>query len=401
MIGQVVNSNAAWIGEVLTEIGIEVCRNMTIADRSQVIKSILAECAGRAELVIITGGLGPTRDDITKKALAEYFGSKLVKSEEALQGIRELLGSRGVKMNALNEEQAMVPDNCILLPNRFGTASGMWFSKGGTEFISLPGVPYEMKAMMTGAVLPRLRDAHALPAIIHKTLLVQGIPESHLSDRLGAFEDQLPENVKLAYLPSPGRVRLRLTGIGEDNDTIGKTIDIEAEKLRKSIPGENFYGYNEEQLERVVGKLLKEKGCTLALAESCTGGTIAQMITSVPGSSEYFLGSVVAYSNDIKQKVLGVKLETLKQFGAVSEDVVRQMAEGVLKVYGADYAIATSGIAGPDGGSPEKPVGTTWIAVASMEGIVSKVYHFGEHRGRNIQKASMTGLNMVRMFISG
>ena len=212
LIGQVVNSNAAWIGEAMTGIGIEVSRNMTIADRGEDIRSALKESSERADLVIITGGLGPTRDDITKKVLAEFFSSKLVKSEEALQGIRELLGSRGVNMNPLNEEQAMVPDNCDLLPNRFGTASGMWFSKDGTEFISLPGVPYEMKAMITGHVLPRLRDEFSLPAIEYKTILVQGIPESHLASSLEEFEDQLPSNVKLAYLPSPGRVRLRLTG---------------------------------------------------------------------------------------------------------------------------------------------------------------------------------------------
>ena len=400
LIGQVVNSNAAWIGEVLTGIGVEVNRNIAIADNAEEIKSSLKECSLRAELVIITGGLGPTRDDITKKALAEYFGSTLVKNTEALRAIKELLGNRGVNMNPLNEEQAVLPDNCIILPNRFGTASGMWFSKNGTEFISLPGVPYEMKAIITGSVLPRLRDEYSLPSIIYKTLLVQGIPESHLSESLSEFEDQLPGNVKLAYLPSPGRVRLRLTGIGEDEQILYPIIEKGAMKLRNILPEENFYGFDDERIEQVIGKLLKGKGKKLALAESCTGGSIAQMITSVPGSSEYFLGAVVAYSNDIKEKILGVKSGTLIQFGAVSEDVIRQMAEGVLRVYGADYAIATSGIAGPDGGSPSKPVGTTWIAVASKEKTISKVFHFGEHRGRNIQKASLTGLNMLRLFIS-
>jgi nicotinamide-nucleotide amidase len=400
LIGQVVNSNAAWIGEMLTGIGIEVNRNMAIPDLGEEIKSALEESASRSELVIITGGLGPTRDDITKKALAEYFGSTLVKNEVALLAIKDLLGSRGVNMNPLNEEQAVLPDNCIILPNRFGTASGMWFSKNGTEFISLPGVPYEMKAIITGSVLPLLRDKYSLPSIIYKTLLIQGIPESHLAESLSEFEDQLPVNVKLAYLPSPGRVRLRLTGIGEDEQVLYTIIDKQTEKLRNIIPKEKFYGFNDEQLEQVIGTLLKEKGNKLALAESCTGGTIAQMITSVPGSSEYFLGAVVAYSNDIKERILGVKAETLNQFGAVSDDVIRQMAEGVLKVYGADYAIATSGIAGPDGGSSSKPVGTTWIAVASKEKTISKVFHFGEHRGRNIQKASLTGLNMLRLLIS-
>ena len=401
LIGQVVNSNAAWIGEVLTGIGIEVIRNMAIADKAEEIRSALDECSSRAGLVIITGGLGPTRDDISKNVLAEYFGSSMEKSEEALQSIREFLGRRGVNMNSLNEEQAMVPGNCTLLPNRFGTASGMWFTKDGTEFISLPGVPYEMKAMITGSVLPRLRDAYSLPSIIHKTLLVQGIPESHLADSLSEFEDQLADNIKLAYLPSPGRIRLRLTGMSDDKQAISSAIEKEIEKLQKIIPGDNFYGFDDEQLEQVIGVHLKNKGYKLALAESCTGGTIAQMITSVPGSSAYFLGSLVAYSNEIKEKLLGVEQESLVQSGAVSETVVRQMAEGILKLYKADYSIATSGIAGPDGGTPEKPVGTTWIAVASKHQTNSRVYHFGEHRGRNIQKASMTGLNMLRMLIQG
>jgi nicotinamide-nucleotide amidase len=277
----------------------------------------------------------------------------------------------------------------------------MWFSKDGTEYISLPGVPYEMKAIMTGHVLPRLRDTYALPSILHRTLLVQGIPESHLAGSLEGFEDQLPDQVKLAYLPSPGRVRLRLTGRGEDPEEVKTRLEEQSEKLRACIPHENFYGYDDEQLERLVGRLLMEKKSTLATAESCTGGTIAQLITSVPGSSAYFLGSVVAYANEIKESILGVDHESLLEHGAVSEQVVRQMAEGVRKVYGADYSIATSGIAGPDGGTPQKPVGTTWIAVSSGESTVAEIYQFGEHRGRNIQKASLTGLNMLRGIIQG
>jgi nicotinamide-nucleotide amidase len=230
---------------------------------------------------------------------------------------------------------------------------------------------------------------------------VQGIPESHLAGSLADFEDQLPQNVKLAYLPSPGRVRLRLTGTGKDREILNEMINNEAYKLKKEIPRENFYGFDNEQLERVLGRLLKERGFTLATAESCTGGTIAQMITSVPGSSEYYLGSVVAYANEIKETILGVRQESLLEYGAVSEEVVRQMAEGVRRVYGADYSIATSGIAGPDGGTPDKPVGTTWIAVASGDTTMAEVFQFGEHRGRNIQKASLTGLNMLRMLISG
>ncbi len=399
LIGQVVNSNAAWIGEALTGIGIQVGRNMAIPDNAQAIRSALDESSKRSRLVILTGGLGPTSDDITKKTLAEYFGSKMVKNEEALRMIRDFLESRGVEMNRLNEEQAVLPDNCILLPNRYGTASGMWFSKKGTEIISLPGVPYEMKAMITDHVLPGLKDMYSLPLIVHKTLLVQGIPESHLASSLREFEDRLPQGIKLAYLPSAGRVRLRLTGQGEDR-RIEKLLEKEVERLRGYIPGKHFYGYGDEQLEKLIGELLRERGYTLALAESCTGGTMAQMITSVPGSSDYFLGCVVAYSNEIKERILGVNKESLIRFGAVSETVSREMAEGVRKLYGSDFSIATSGIAGPGGGTPDKPVGTTWIATASKDRVVSSVYRFGEHRGRNIQKASLTGLNMLRMLIT-
>jgi nicotinamide-nucleotide amidase len=399
LIGQVVNSNAAWIGDALTGLGIQVTRNISIADDFDEIIQILMETENRADIVFLTGGLGPTSDDITKKTLAEYFNCRLTENEEALDRIKSFLSRRNVEMNSLNRQQAMLPDNCIIIPNRFGTASGMWFTKKDTHYLSMPGVPYEMESMMSGYILPRLKKQFNLPAIIHRTILVQGIAESHLARMLANFESTLPPEVKLAYLPSPGRVRLRLTSRGDDEKAVKAIVQEQIDRMIPIIPDGHFFGYEDEQLEKIVGTMLKRHKKTLALAESCTGGNIAQMITSVPGASKYFLGSVVAYSNESKHKILGVQQKIITEMGAVSRPVVEQMAEGVRKRYGADYAIATTGIAGPDGGTRDKPVGTTWIAVASEEKTESALFNLGEHRGRNIQKASMTGLNMLRKLI--
>ena len=400
LIGQVVNSNAAWIGDALTGLGIQVTRNTSIADNVEDIVQILMETEARADLVFLTGGLGPTSDDITKQTLAEYFNCQLSENEEALDRIKAFLSRRKVEMNKLNREQALLPDNCIIIPNRYGTASGMWFSRNDTQYLSMPGVPYEMESMMSGYILPRLKKQYKLPSIIHKTVLVQGIAESHLANMLQEFESTLPQEVKLAYLPSPGRVRLRLTSGGEETDKVKAVVQEQVDRLITYIPDGYFFGFEDEQLERIVGAILRRNKKTLATAESCTGGKIAQMITSVPGSSKYFLGSVVAYSDYVKKSVLGVTETSLKNHGAVSRQVVEQMARGIIKRYGADYAIATSGIAGPDGGTPGKPVGTTWIAVASDEKTQSALFNLGDHRGRNIQKASMTGLNMLRKLIT-
>jgi nicotinamide-nucleotide amidase len=400
LIGQVVNSNASWIADALTGLGINVTRHISIADDFDEIVQILMETEDRTDLVFLTGGLGPTSDDITKQTLAEYFNCQLTENEEALDRIKAFLSRRKVEMNKLNREQALLPDNCIIIPNRYGTASGMWFSRNDTQYLSMPGVPYEMESMMSGYILPRLKKQYKLPAIIHKTVLVQGIAESHLANMLQEFESTLPQEVKLAYLPSPGRVRLRLTSGGEDEKAVKTIVQDQIDRLITYIPDGYFFGFEDEQLERIVGTMLRRNKKTLAIAESCTGGNIAHMITSVPGSSKYFLGSVVAYSDYVKKSVLGVRETSLKNHGAVSRQVVEQMAMGIIKRYGADYAIATSGIAGPDGGTPGKPVGTTWIAVASDEKTESALFNLGDHRGRNIQKASMTGLNMLRKLIT-
>jgi len=278
LIGQVVNTNGAWMGEELTRIGIEVVRNTVIADKREEIMGALDE---RADLVIMTGGIGPTKDDITKSTLAEYFGSKMVQDEMALERVQNILRGR-VQMNELNIAQAMLPDNCRVIPNHNGTASGMWFEKDGTQYISLPGVPYEMNALMSDYILPALNEEFILDAIVHKTLLVQGIAESHLAVILEEYEETIPPGIKLAYLPSPGRIRLRLTASGEEKESVEALVDQEMKRLIPFIPQGHIYGYGDEQLEILLGKLLKEKNVSLALAESCTGGTIAQLITSVP-----------------------------------------------------------------------------------------------------------------------
>jgi nicotinamide-nucleotide amidase len=396
LIGQTVDTNSAWISEALNNVGVRVIRITSIPDDASIITATLTDAGKRADLILITGGLGPTKDDITKKTLAKYFGSKLVENKQALKRIEGYLTSRGVELNELNIAQAMLPDNCTALPNPYGTAAGMWFTKKGRDFVSMPGVPYEMKAIMTKSVLPELRKRHGLPHIMHRTILTQGIPESHLARMLSQYEEQLPPQVKMAYLPSPGMVKLRLSTYGHDKSTVEKMIGDASDQLARIIPAENLVGYENEQLENTIGGMLREKNATLSTAESCTGGTIAQLITSVSGSSDYFTGSVVAYSNEIKKSILGVPEKIIEAEGAVSEAVVREMAARVRKLYKTDYSIAVSGIAGPTGGTDEKPVGTTWISVASANQIWAEKFLFGDNRSRNIRKASLAGLNMLR-----
>lgn len=398
LIGQVVDTNSAWIAEALNGIGISVVQITSVSDQSQAIIQAVDQAALRADLILITGGLGPTRDDITKHTLAGYFGGKLVRNDEALGMIKEFLTSRGVELSELNLGQAMVPDHCTIIPNRWGTAPGMWFRKDDKDFISMPGVPYEMKGMMTGFILPELRKKYDLPLILHRTVVTQGIPESHLARLLQEYEDTMSKEVKLAYLPSPGTVRLRLSITGTNRNKTEETMQYELERLL-NIVSEYVVNTGDEKLEKTVGELLYKKALTLSIAESCTGGMIAHLITSIPGSSRYFTGSVVAYSNEIKEKILGVRKESLESFGAVSEPVVKEMAAGALKIFGTDYSIATSGIAGPDGGTREKPVGTVWISVASSKRIIAEKFRFGNMRDTNIQKASLTALNMLRKLI--
>jgi nicotinamide-nucleotide amidase len=394
LIGQVENTNASWMARQLNAAGIKVSRINTVSDDRHQIISILAESGKRADLVLITGGLGPTRDDITKEVLCEFFNSRLVFNEDVFVQIRKLFQLRGYDVNRLNRSQAEIPSNCRPIPNHHGTAPGMWFEKENKIYVSMPGVPFEMQPMMTNHVIPEVLKRFTTGAIVHKTLLTQGIPESILAHTIEEWERKIPENIKLAYLPQPGMVRLRLSAYGKNRETLEQQIERESAKLMALIP-DVVFGYDEDTLEAIIGKLLTERVQTLSTAESCTGGYLAHMITSVPGSSAYFRGSVVAYDNDIKEHFLGVHSDTLMEYGAVSKPVVMEMADGIRKRFATDYAIAVSGIAGPDGGTPEKPVGTTWIALATPQDMITGVYKLGENRQRNIQKAALAGLGML------
>jgi nicotinamide-nucleotide amidase len=398
LIGQIIDTNSAWIAQQLNLIGINVVQISSISDNKNHIINALKEATVRADLILVTGGLGPTRDDITKQTIAGFFNSNLKRNDQILNHITKLLNARNVIMNELNVRQADLPDNCIIIPNDFGTAQGMWFEKEGKVFVFMPGVPYEMKGIVSEQLLPRLVKQFSTPSIYHKTLMLQGIAESKLAEMIESWELKLPDQLKLAYLPSPGLIRLRLTAKGEQMERLKSLVHSEVKKVFPIIEP-YYFGEDDEQLEMIVSKLLKENNLTLSTAESCTGGKIAHLITSVPGSSSFFKGSVVAYANEIKTEILKVSARIINDKGAVSEEVVREMAQNVRVTFGTDYSIAVSGIAGPDGGTPEKPVGTTWIAIASPNQVIARMFVFGDNRERNIQRASVTALNELRKAI--
>jgi nicotinamide-nucleotide amidase len=398
LIGQIVDTNSAWMGQQLNLHGIEVYQVTSVHDDHNHILKAIGDAEKNADLVLITGGLGPTKDDITKKCLCEYFGTELVFHPEVLEYVQSLLSSRNVTINQLNRDQAMLPASCTVLHNSTGTASGMWFERNGTIFISMPGVPFEMEAIMTEEVFPRLEKLGIMQSIVHKTILTLGLPESMLAEKIEGWESALPDFIKLAYLPSPLMVRLRLSAYGTDQAKLEAEIDKQVEKLLMIIP-EYVFGYDDDNLAFVIGRMLVENSKTMAVAESCTGGNIAHFITSNPGSSAYFNGGVVAYSNEIKHKLLDVPLEMLEAYGAVSQQVAEAMATGAQKTLSADYAISTTGIAGPDGGTDEKPVGTVWIAVAGPSGVKSEKFIFRHNRERNIIRSTQTALNLLRTFI--
>ncbi len=393
LIGQVINTNASWIAAELNKNGIAVSKIVAISDNEQDISNAITE--SHADVIISTGGLGPTKDDITKGVLANLFNSEMIFHEPTYNHIVNLFGKRNYPVTEVNRMQAMIPKKCKPLSNIHGTAPGMWFNSGNKVVISLPGVPFEMKALITNEVIPGLKDHFNLNAIYHKTVMTVGKGESMLAEKIEQWEKNLPTDIKLAYLPQPGIVRLRLSTSAKDKNTAQHNIEQEVIKLRKIIP-ELIFGYDDITLEEVVGKLLLDRNATLSTAESCTGGYIAHLITSIAGSSRYFKGSVVSYANEIKSGILQVSTSDLNTFGAVSQQVVEQMALGVRNKMKTDYAIATSGIAGPDGGTEEKPVGTVWIAVATTDKVISKKYLLGEHRGRNIRRSALLGLNMLR-----
>ncbi|HEY1021533.1 MAG TPA: competence/damage-inducible protein A [Flavisolibacter sp.] len=399
LIGQTIDTNSAFISQELNKMGIWVRRRVAIADDKEAIKQTLAEEARESRIIIITGGLGPTADDITKPTLCEYFNTRLIVNEGALNNVTEIFQKLGRPMIERNAKQAEVPETCVVLPNLRGTAPGMWFEKDGVVYVSLPGVPHEMKGLMTHSVLPKLKEQFTLPALVHRTLLTAGQGESFVAERLVTFEENLPTHIKLAYLPTYGMVRLRLTGRGENIALLTEEIDRAFTNLQNLVK-EWLIALEDVTVPVIISRLLKDRGATLATAESCTGGFIAHLLTALPGSSAIFLGTVVAYANSVKENILGVANKTLQEEGAVSEQTVLQMAAGVCKRLQTDYAIATSGIMGPDGGSEEKPVGTVWIAVAGKDGTATaQKFHFRFDRIRNIELAANNALLLLRRFL--
>jgi nicotinamide-nucleotide amidase len=394
LIGQVVDTNSAWIGKQLNEAGFEVARINSISDSEEEILSTLKEVSNRSDVVLLTGGLGPTKDDITKTTMCKFFHTQLVFNEEVYNDVTTFLKGRVKSINELNRQQAMVPANCEVIRNPVGTAPVMWFEEAGTIFVSMPGVPSEMKHAMMHHIIPRLGKRFNAGVVVHQTVLVHNIPEAVLAEMLEDFELTIPEFIKLAYLPAPGRIRLRFTGRGHSKENIDQAIFELIEKL-KLIIGDSILAYHDVSTAELVADLFSRHQLTLATAESCTGGNIAHQITSLAGSSIYFIGSVVAYHNEVKKKVLGVSESDLESYGAVSKQVVEQMALGVRKTMETDYAVATSGIAGPDGGSDEKPVGTIWIAIAGPDGVTSELFNFGHLRDRNIHRTTEMALVML------
>lgn len=395
LIGQVIDTNSKWMASELNKQGWEVTRITTISDGADDIKQAISSAFSRVDAVLMTGGLGPTSDDVTKPVLCEYFGGKMIFDDSVYEQNMRYFAGRGLQMNESTRRQAEVPDVCTVIPNPVGTAPIMWFEQGAKVLVAMPGVPHEMRVAMKGDVLERLRRHYGdHDAILHRTLMVFRNTESGLSERLAAFEAQLPSCIKLAYLPIPGVVRLRLTARGNDEASLQKILDEMVEKLH-AILGDDIFCDEDTTLAGALGKILKKKGLTVATAESCTGGNIAHEITAIAGSSAYFNGSVVAYSNDVKQRVLGVAEDVLAAYGAVSQPVVEAMATGVKRVAGTTCAIATSGIAGPDGGTPEKPVGTVWMAVSCGDKVVSECMNFAGSRTYIIERATQRALMML------
>lgn len=398
LIGQVIDTNSAWIAQQLNRVGIAVKNRLSVGDDADEIWNALDIEQKASDVVLITGGLGPTGDDITKSLLCKYFNGKMIVDEGALQNVKSLFEKVYHKpVSEVNLKQAEVPDVCEVIQNKRGSAPGMLFHKEGTVFISMPGVPYEMQGIMED-VIPYLEKSFELPEIIHKTILTAGIGESAIAEMIKDFEKELPKEIRLAYLPNYGMVRLRLTTSGFDRIKTEKVINDRFIELKKLVK-EYIVTDEDETMQEVLGKILLKNNETISTAESCTGGAIASLITSVPGASAYFQGSIVSYSNDVKQSLLNVKKDTLEKYGAVSEETVKEMLSGLLQKMNTTFGIAVSGIMGPDGGTDDKPVGTVWLAVGSKEG--QKTYHLKQRfeRKKNIEVTAMMALNLMRKFI--
>lgn len=404
LIGQITNTNSVWIAQQLNLSGIKVVHMSTVSDDASDILNAMAAAEKRADFVFITGGLGPTKDDVTKKTFAEFFKAELVIDEVVLNDVDRFFSKRGRELTEINRKQALVPTGCFVIRNSNGTAPGMWMKKNNTVFISMPGVPYEMKAMVSEVVIPKIVAENKLPEIYHKTVLTQGIGESALAELIEKWEDELVhKNIKLAYLPQPGMVRLRLSTFGNDPLILKNTIDAEIESL-KSIVSQYIFGYEEygqepPTIERIVSELLKERKQTLSVAESCTGGYISSLFTALPGASVVFKGGMVPYANITKNTLLNVDAGLFETVGAVSRECVEQLARNVIGKFNSDYSISVSGIAGPTGGTEEKPVGTVWVAVASKEKVLAMKFRFGENRQRNIVMTANAAMSLLRKFI--
>ena len=409
LIGQVVDINSSWISREMNKIGFRTETVITVGDDGKSISDAIDTCLDVADVVFMTGGLGPTKDDITKKVICEKFGTELVLNEAVLANVAEMLGRRGIALTENNRGQALVPATATVINNAVGTAPGIMMEVPSNSLpersrrvelvgrnkllFSMPGVPFEMRYLMEHEIIPLIKKHYNLKPVIHKTLLLTGIAESILAEKISDWEDSLAKNVRLAYLPAYSSIRLRLS-VYQPDDTTESYINAKVEELKRIVP-ENIIAYEDIKLEELVGKLLKDRHCTVATAESCTGGKVASLITSVSGSSEYYKGSVVSYCNEVKADVLGVSRADLKKYGAVSSTVAEQMASGVRRLLKTDYAVATTGIAGPTGGSDEKPVGTVWIAVATPTKVVSRKYVFGKDRSINIERFAASALSML------
>jgi nicotinamide-nucleotide amidase len=406
LIGQISNTNSVWIAQQLNKTGVRVIHMASVADDEVAIKNALRDASQRADFVFITGGLGPTNDDITRKVFAEYLGCRLVEHAPTMVNLENYFRSRGRELTTMNRQMALVPEGCVVIGNNNGTAPGMWMKKDKSVLISMPGVPYEMTAMMTDVVLPKIRSEFVLPHIYHKTVLTQGIGESAIAEIIRNWEDALAEKkIRLAYLPQTGTVRLRLSSSGKDEAALKKNVDDCVLALQELL-GEYIYGYEEyggetPTPEKIVSDLLRERNATVSLAESCTGGYISSLITAIPGSSAIFRGAIIPYSNEAKHDLLHVDKKIFDTVGAVSRDCVEQLAVNVRERLQSDYAISVSGIAGPTGGTSQKPVGTVWIAVASREKVFTKKFRFGDNRQRNILMSANAAMILLRKLILG
>lgn len=398
LIGQIVDTNSAWMSVELNKAGFEIVQITSVHDDAAHIVASLDLALERADVVLFTGGIGPTKDDITKQTLSRYFGMQLVFNDEVYKNIEQVLTQRSRAVNELTRTQAFVPDGCTVIQNRVGTAPVTWFEKNGKVIVSMPGVPNEMKHIMSTEVIPRLSQRYKTPTIIHKNVIVQGYPESALAMKIANWENALPADIHLAYLPNYGIIKLRLSGVSEDPLALEFSINQQIAGLTE-ILADAIVAYDDTPVEEMIGNLLTTKGMTLSTAESCTGGFIAHKITTVPGSSKYFKGSVVSYSNEVKVNVLNVLSDDIQLYGAVSRQVVEQMADNVRRLLKTDYALATSGIAGPDGGTAEKPVGLVWISVSSPKGVVSREFKFGNVRIQNIERTAQTAMLILKEVI--